>query len=55
MLDRALEDTLPYIFTLLEVAESDDRLARMDPEIQKAPDARRDQAHCCCARASTSR
>jgi class 3 adenylate cyclase/tetratricopeptide (TPR) repeat protein len=35
MLDRALEDTLPYIFTLLEVAESDDSLARMDPEIRR--------------------
>ena len=35
MLDRALEDTLPYIFTLLEVAESDDQLARMDPETRR--------------------
>ena len=35
ILDRALEDTLPYIFTLLEVAESDDQLARMDPEIRR--------------------
>jgi class 3 adenylate cyclase/tetratricopeptide (TPR) repeat protein len=34
-LDRVLEDTLPYIFTLLEVVESDDLLARMDPEIRK--------------------
>jgi len=35
MLDRALEDILPYLFTLLEVAGSDDLLAQM------APDARR--------------
>ena len=35
ILDRALEDTLPYIFTLLEVAESDDQLARLDPEIRR--------------------
>ncbi|HKF29313.1 MAG TPA: adenylate/guanylate cyclase domain-containing protein, partial [Candidatus Binataceae bacterium] len=34
-LDRALEDILPYLFTLLEVAGSDDLLAQM------APDARR--------------
>ena len=35
ILDRALEDTLPYLFTLLEVAESDDQIARMDPEIRR--------------------
>ncbi len=35
ILDRALEDTLPYIFTLLEVVESDDQLARLDPEIRR--------------------
>jgi len=35
MLDRTLEDILPYIFTLLEVAESDDPLARMDAEIRR--------------------
>ena len=34
ILDRALEDTLPYIFTLLEV-ESDDQLIRMDPEVRR--------------------
>ncbi len=33
ILDRALEDTLPYIFNLLEVVESGDQLARVDPEI----------------------
>jgi class 3 adenylate cyclase/tetratricopeptide (TPR) repeat protein len=35
ILDRSLEDTLPYIFTLLEVVESDDSLVRMDPEIRR--------------------
>jgi class 3 adenylate cyclase/tetratricopeptide (TPR) repeat protein len=35
ILDRTLEDTLPYFFTLLEVAESDDQIARMDPEIRR--------------------
>jgi class 3 adenylate cyclase/tetratricopeptide (TPR) repeat protein len=35
ILDRALEDTLPYIFTLLEVAEGDDQLARLDPVIRR--------------------
>ena len=35
MLDRSLEDTLPYFFTMLEVAESDDPLARMDAEIRR--------------------
>jgi class 3 adenylate cyclase/tetratricopeptide (TPR) repeat protein len=35
ILDRTLEDTLPYIFTLLEVVESDDTLARIDPEIRR--------------------
>jgi hypothetical protein len=31
-LDRALEDTLPYVLTLLEVPQGDDQVARMDPE-----------------------
>src|SRR3984957_14944932 len=35
MLDRTLEDTLPFIFTLLEVVESDDQLPRMDAEIRR--------------------
>jgi len=35
ILDRALEDTLPYFFTLLEVAEGDDQLARLDPELRR--------------------
>ena len=35
ILDRALEDTLPYFFTLLEVAEGDDQLARPDPELRR--------------------
>ena len=34
-LDRTLEDTLPYFLTLLEVGESDDQVARMDPETRR--------------------
>src|SRR5579863_191355 len=32
ILDRALEDVLPYVFNLLEVSDGDDQLVRMDPE-----------------------
>jgi class 3 adenylate cyclase len=35
MLDRALEDTLPYLFTLIGIHEGDDPLARMDSEIRR--------------------
>ncbi len=35
ILDRSLEDTLPYIFSLLEVSESEDSLAQMDPEVRR--------------------
>ena len=35
ILDKALEDTLPYIFTLLEVGEADDHVARMDTELRR--------------------
>jgi class 3 adenylate cyclase len=35
ILDRALEDTLPYIFALLEVSESGDALAQMDAEVRR--------------------
>ncbi len=35
ILDRTLEDILPYIFTLLEVAESDDQLVQIDPETRR--------------------
>ncbi len=34
-LDRALEDTLPYLFALLGLAEGDDQLESMDPQIRK--------------------
>jgi class 3 adenylate cyclase len=34
MLDRSLEDTLPYFFTLLGVAESTMSLHQMDPQIR---------------------
>jgi class 3 adenylate cyclase len=35
MLDRALEDTLPYLFALLGIVEGDDRLAQMDGQVKK--------------------
>src|SRR5208282_250736 len=35
ILDRALEDTLPYLFTLLEVSESGDAVAQMDAEVRR--------------------
>jgi class 3 adenylate cyclase/tetratricopeptide (TPR) repeat protein len=35
MLDRVLEEILPYIFTLLEVPESDNQFARLDAEVRK--------------------
>jgi class 3 adenylate cyclase/predicted ATPase len=34
-LDRALEDSLPYLFTLLEIAEGDDPLAQMEGQAKK--------------------
>ncbi|MBI3799403.1 MAG: AAA family ATPase [Deltaproteobacteria bacterium] len=35
MLDRSLEDTLPYLFTLLGIAEPASSLQQMDPQIRK--------------------
>src|SRR6266851_2703023 len=35
ILDRSLEDTLPYLFTLLGIVEGDDPLAQMDRQIKK--------------------
>ena len=34
-LDRSLEDTLPYLFALLGIAEGDDPLLQMDAQIKK--------------------
>jgi predicted ATPase len=34
-LDRTLEDTLPYFYSLLGIAEARDSLARMDPNIRR--------------------
>jgi len=34
-LDRALEDTLPYLFALLGIIEGDDPLAEMDTQVRK--------------------
>jgi len=44
-LDRALEDTIPYLFSLLSIVEGDDPLAQMDGQIKKQRDARSDQTH----------
>ena len=35
MLDRSLEDTLPYLFALLGIAEPESALQQMDPQIRK--------------------
>jgi class 3 adenylate cyclase/predicted ATPase len=35
ILDRSLEDTLPYLFSLLAIVEGDDPLAQMDAQIKK--------------------
>ncbi len=35
MLDRTLEEVLPYIFALLEVTATDDQFARLDAEVRK--------------------
>src|ERR1700688_3052216 len=35
ILDRSLEDTLPYLFALLGIIEGDDPLAQMDGQIRK--------------------
>jgi tetratricopeptide (TPR) repeat protein len=35
MLDRSLEDTLPYLFGLLGIVEGDDPLAQMDGQVKK--------------------
>jgi class 3 adenylate cyclase/tetratricopeptide (TPR) repeat protein len=34
-LDRALEDTLPYLFALLSIAEGEDPIAQMDGQLRK--------------------
>ena len=45
ILDRSLEDTLPYLFGLLGIVEGDDPLAQMDGQIEEAAHARGDQTH----------
>jgi len=35
ILDRALEDTLPYLYALLGIAEGEDSLAQMDAQIRR--------------------
>ena len=43
-LDRALEDTLPYLSSLLGIVEGEDPLAQMDGQIEEAAHARGNQA-----------
>jgi len=45
ILDRALEDTLPYLFTLLGIVEGEDPLAQMDGPDQEAAYDGGDQTH----------
>jgi predicted ATPase len=35
ILDRTLEDTLPYLYSLLGISESDDPLAPLDPQTRR--------------------
>jgi hypothetical protein len=35
MLDRSLEDTLPYLFALLGLGATDDQLAQMGPQVRR--------------------
>ncbi len=35
ILDRTLEDTLPYLYALLDISESDDPLAALDPQTRR--------------------
>ncbi len=35
MLDRSLEDTLPYLFAVLGLSEGDDQLAQMAPQVRR--------------------
>jgi class 3 adenylate cyclase/tetratricopeptide (TPR) repeat protein len=35
MLDRALEDTIPYLLALLGITAGDDRLTQMDPQVRQ--------------------
>ena len=43
-LDRALEDTLPYLFVLLDVHEDDDSIAQSGAAAQAAPHTGSNQA-----------
>ena len=54
ILDRSLEDTLPYLYALLGIAESDASLQRWTRRSGGAALMMRSNAYC-CARASTSR
>ena len=47
ILDRSLEDTLPYLFSLLGIVEGDDPLAQMDGQIKKRGHWKRSSASSC--------
>ena len=53
-LDRSLEDTLPYLFSLLAIVDGDDPLAQMDGQIKKRRTLEATNVFC-CARASIIR
>ena len=55
ILDRSLEDTLPYLFSLLGIVEGDDPLAQMDGQIEEAAHAGGDQADSAARSRSISR
>jgi class 3 adenylate cyclase len=55
ILDRSLEDTLPYLFVLLGIAEGDGPLAQVNGEIKKRRTLEAVKSASFCARASTSR
>jgi class 3 adenylate cyclase len=47
ILDRALEDTLPYLYALLGIVEGDDPLAQMDAQIRRRRTMTRSSESCC--------
>jgi len=53
-LDRTLEDTLPYLYSLQGIADTGDSFAQMDPQIRSGAPWMRSNASC-CARVPISR
>ncbi len=48
-LDRALEDTLPFLFALLGIVDGDDPIAQMDAQVRKRRTLDAIVSFCCCA------